>query len=124
MQADPQRPVGEPARRWICLAVSAQLDRRLDRLRGRTPPRPDRPDGVYLVDVECLGWADPHRVGDRLDVQHVPGLAVRCRAVDPQAAPLPDGEAIAAIMAADYVAAEVHERPGNRAQPALQEATG
>ncbi len=104
--------------------MSTQLDRRLDRLRWRRPPRPDRPDGVDLIDFERLGRADPHRVRDWLDVEHVPGPAVRCRAVDPQAAPLADGEAIAAVVAADHLAIEVHDGPGSRAQPAPQEATG
>src|SRR6185437_13257017 len=82
------------------LAVRAELDGSLDGAGRGLAASPDREGGGDLRDVQRGGRADANGAGDRLDVQHVPRLAVAGRGIDPQAAPLADGEAVAAIMVA------------------------
>src|SRR5215469_9238408 len=121
MQPDPQRPLLGPAGRGERLAVRPELGRHIDRAVRRLPARPDRPDRGDLVYVQGLGWADPHGAGDWLDVEHVARVAIMCRAVDPQATALSDGEAIAALVIADHPAVVIDDRPGRQAQPTAQE---
>src|SRR6185437_13527417 len=108
----------------VHLAVGAQLDAALYRRGRRRAAGPDRADRADLADAQGVGRADGHRVGHRLDRQHVAGLAVRSRAVQAQALALADGEAVDALVRADHRPVGVNDRTWRGAQLAGQEAAG
>src|SRR5487761_1587630 len=125
VQADPERAVVVgPGGRRVRSAVRAQLGRAVQGRGGGRDAGPHRAGGGDLADVEQLARADGHGPGDRLDVQHVAGLAVGGRAADAQALALADGEAVRALVLADHAAAGVHDLAGRLAEPAGQELPG
>src|SRR5487761_1177952 len=125
VQADPERDiVVGPGGRRVRGAVRAQLGRAVQGRGGGRDAGPHRAGGGDLADVEQLARADGHGPGDRLDVQHVAGLAVGGRAADAQALALADGEAVRALVLADHAAAGVHDLAGRLAEPAGQELPG
>src|SRR5271166_1561083 len=85
------------------------------------------PDGAIrgdLGDVEPAGGPDGHCPGRRLDVEHVPGLAVGSGRPHPQALALADGEGVGALVLAHDGAGGVHDLARRLAQVAGQEALG
>ena len=77
--------------------------------RRRRAAGPDGAPGGDLGDVESVGGANGYRSGHRLDVEHVPRLAVGSRRADAQALALADGEGVGAFVLADDSAGGVHD---------------
>ena len=106
------------------LAVGAELDEAVARLRWRGAAGPDGAGGGDLGDVEALGGTHGDRPGHRLDVEDVAGLAVAGGGADPQAAALADGEGVGAVVLAEDGTGGVDDRAGCLAQVPGQEALG
>ena len=124
MQADAHLIAVQLCRAGVHFAVSAKLDEAVAGLPWRDAAGPDGARGADLGDVEAFGGAHGDRLGHRLDVEDVAGLAVTGRGAHAQAAALADGEAEGAVVLAEDGAGLVDDLAGCRAQLLGQEAPG